>query len=95
MNVHAGFHDGNGMKRSDVHAGLQDGMPLAKAVKEANTAMGFEGGGTIAQQVEALQRELGAHTCFSPQLQHGYDEGVTRGLWASPPPFLGLSRYAS
>jgi len=39
--------------------GLQEGMPLAKAVKDANEALGFEGGGTLAQQVEALQRELG------------------------------------
>jgi hypothetical protein len=38
---------------------LDPSLPLAKAVAEANVAMGIEGQGTLAQQVDFLLTELG------------------------------------
>jgi len=38
---------------------LDPSLPLAKAVAEANVAMGIEGQGTLAQQVDYLLTELG------------------------------------
>ena len=38
---------------------LDPSLPVAKAVAEANAAMGIEGHGTLAQQVDLLLTELG------------------------------------
>jgi hypothetical protein len=39
---------------------LDPSLQVAKAVAEANAAMGIEGQGTLAQQVDFLLTELGA-----------------------------------
>jgi hypothetical protein len=38
---------------------LDPSLPVAKAVAEANAAMGIEGQGSLAQQVDFLLTELG------------------------------------
>ena len=40
---------------------LDPSLPVAKAVAEANAAMGIEGQGSLAQQVDFLLTELGVH----------------------------------
>jgi len=47
------------MSRIKLELGLDEALPLAKAVAEANAAMGLEGGGSIAAQVELLLEQLG------------------------------------
>jgi hypothetical protein len=40
---------------------LDPSLPVAKAVAKANAAVGIEGQGTLAQQVDFLLTELGVH----------------------------------
>ena len=47
------------MARVREELSLDEGLPIAKAVAEANAVMGIEGHGPLAKQVENLLTELG------------------------------------